>query len=381
MTAPARRFRVLIAPNAFKGTLTAGAAAEALAKGLSGASPRIEIDRCPVADGGDGTLDLLAPILGATISERWVTGPFGEPLQARYGVHPGLKVGIVELAEAAGLRRAGSRRDPLTATTFGVGELLRHLRLIGVKTILLGVGGSATVDAGAGLAEALGWRLCDGRGLPIPPGGGGLALLHHIVPPDATARWKRGSLIVLTDVENVLPGPGGAARVFGPQKGATPAQVGVLDRNLEQFMKIVRRDLGIDPRRWRGGGAAGGAAAGARIFAGATLVRGAEWIAREIGLAARIRRADAVITGEGCFDDTSLHGKAPGEVVRLARRARRPVFVVAGRMSLSPASARRAGIRLAMEIGREGESPDRMKRDAPMRLRAAGAALAEVILA
>lgn len=381
---PCRPLKLLLAPNAFKGTLGAAEAAEAIVDGLRSADPALQIDLCPLADGGDGTLDILAPVLGASLQSRWVTGPFGDPVRARFALTRDGRTAIVELAEAAGLRLCGGRRDPMTATTFGVGELLRHVSRIGAKTVIVGVGGSATVDGGAGIAEALGWRLCDARGLPIPPGGGGLAKLDRLDGQGLDPAWRGARCIVLADVRNPLLGPRGAAPVFGPQKGASPAQVRALARNLSRFTAVIVRTPGAKRRSGAigsipGGGAAGGAAAGMFALLGARIVEGGAWIADRVRLGRRIRASAVVITGEGELDRTSFEGKATGFAIDMARRHRRPCFAVSGRVTLNPREQRRRGLTGVIAIGRKGETPEESRRHVRDRLRAAGAALAEVI--
>jgi glycerate kinase len=288
--------RIVVAPNAFKETFSPREAARLIAKGLRRALPHARLELVPLADGGDGTLEALRASLGGRLVSVRVTGPMGEPVRASY-----LRAGdtaVVEMARASGLRLVPpDRRDPLVATTRGTGELIAHAIRAGARRVLLGVGGSATVDGGRGAMEVL--RPADCRRITI-----------------------------LCDVENPLLGPRGAARVFGPQKGATPAGVRVLERRLAAWARELRRRTGRDVSRVPGTGAAGGLPA-ALLAHGAKLVPGAGYILRRAGFP---RPCDAVVTGEGRVDRTSLGGKVVGTVLKLSPA---PVVVVCGRCELS----------------------------------------------
>lgn len=324
---------VLAAPASFKETLTAAEAAEAMAAGVRRADPSVAVVCCPIADGGEGSLDALASALGAEIRRVSVTGPLGDPIEARYGVARrrvgggggGGRVGIVELAEASGLGLvAPSRRDPTVTTTFGTGELIAALTAE-CDEILVCVGGSATVDGGAGLAQALGANFCDRRGSPIraPLTGGRLGEITAVEP-------VRGLpvLRVLCDVRNRLLGADGAAAVYGPQKGATPAQVRELEGALAHLAALGGRpELAALP----GAGAAGGAAFGLAAFCGARLERGIDAVLDAVGFHERCARADLVLTGEGSLDAQTLQGKACAGVLDAATRHGRQVIAIVGR--------------------------------------------------
>lgn len=317
---------VLVAPAAFKGTLGPRQVAEALAAGVRRAAPDAAVLECPVADGGNGLLDVVLP--AGTLRERLdVTGPIGDSVSAELGWIDG-ETAIIESAAACGLALVEPEdRDPMRTTTRGVGELIWTAADRGAKTIVVGLGGTATVDGGTGAARGIGWTFENGAGEPLPEGGGSLAELASFGPG-----WGLAARVVaLADVETPMVGPEGAAPVFGPQKGARPEEIPVLGAGLarlaELWARAGRPDLGAMPM----GGAAGGLGAGLAFFAKAELVGGAQWVLERTGFDAALAKADLVITAEGIFDKTSLVGKAPGEVVRRAQAAKKKVAVVAGR--------------------------------------------------
>jgi glycerate 2-kinase len=327
---------ILIAPTAFKGTISARAAAEAMAAGAREAVPGAEVRVLPLSDGGNGLLDALLAARGGRFREARVTGPTGESVVARF-LDQGVDA-VVETAEACGLHLVPpGRRDPMAATTAGVGELLRAAAgsdgaacgaALAADRLVVGLGGSATVDAGAGMAAALGWRLLDDRGEPIPPGGAGLLRLHTLHAPDLPPRLP--PVITLADVTNPLVGPDGAARVYGPQKGAGPEEVERLDEALSRWADIVARDLGRRVADLPGAGAAGGLGAAFAAYFDAPPWSGAEWLLDAAGFDHLLEAADLVITGEGAWDVQSSMGKITGEVVARAREAGVPVLLLAG---------------------------------------------------
>jgi glycerate kinase len=319
---------ILVAPTAFKGTIGARLVAEALAEGARRALPHANVLACPVADGGDGLLDaVLEPT--ALREHVAVTGPLGAPVQAELGWLDS-ETAIFECASACGIALLpADRRNPLEATSRGVGELIVEAVDRGAVTVVVGLGGSASVDGGVGAARGLGWTFTDVNGAALPEGGGALATLA-----DWTAGWGVAKRVVaLTDVHTPLVGPDGAAPLFAPQKGASPADVQLLATGLERLAAAMaghgRPELATLP----GGGAAGGLGAGLVFFAKAELLPGAAWVLDRVGFDAALAKADLVITGEGVFDRTSLLGKATGEVLRRAQVARKRGAVVAGRVS------------------------------------------------
>jgi glycerate kinase len=327
--------RVLIAPDKFKGTLAAVDVAGALARGWRRGDPAADVEGVPVADGGDGTLEALVAGLGGGTHEATVTGPLGEPVEATYGLvnTQAGPMGLVEMARASGLVLiAEDRRDPLRATTRGTGELILAACEHGPARVMVCIGGSATNDAGAGMAQALGVRLLDEDGEDLPPGGAALDRLARIDTTGLYRSVRDVEFVVASDVDNPLTGPLGATAVYGPQKGATAEDVAFLDRALGHFAAIVHRDLGIDVRDLPGAGAAGGLGAGLVAFLGAKLRPGFDLVAEAVGLAARLEAADVVVTAEGRWDSQSERGKAPAGVLRMAREARKRSALVAGQI-------------------------------------------------
>jgi glycerate kinase len=324
--------RIIIAPNAFKGSLSALDAAEAIGEGIRAAAADADLVLVPIADGGDGTVEAL---VAATQGERRtlrVRGPLGDPVDADYGLIDGGSTAVIEMAKAAGLALVPSaKRDPRITTTYGVGELLQRAYDEGARHFIVGIGGSATNDGGAGMAQALGYHLLDESGHELPPGGLALKRLARIHVGGVHARWKEAEVDVACDVTNPLTGPSGASAVYGPQKGATPAMVAELDAALEHFAEIVRRDLGVDVEQLPGAGAAGGLGAGMVAFTGARLRPGAEMVMEAVRLDERLAGAHLVITGEGRLDSqTARFGKGPAAVARHARRAGIPVVAIGG---------------------------------------------------
>ncbi|MFZ0996255.1 MAG: glycerate kinase [Candidatus Dormiibacterota bacterium] len=329
------RIRVLIAPNAFKGTLTGAQAARAIREGVMTARPRALCRELPLADGGDGFLETLLAQMGGEPVQCLVPGPLLEPVRASFGwlQNSGARTVVIELAQACGLKLVArpSPDSAARASTLGLGELLRQSLELGPETILVGLGGSASTDGGSGLASALGLRLLDSRRQPISAGGLGLLDLDRVDASEADPRLAKTEVIVACDVDNPLSGPHGAAVVFASQKGADPATVQVLDRGLQRLEAVVARDLGRSGLAERpGAGAAGGAAFGLSAFCGARLEKGASLVASLVGLDTALDETDVVITGEGHFDETSLSGKVTGEVLRRCAQRRLPCLLLVG---------------------------------------------------
>ena len=322
---------ILVAPAAFKGTLGPRQVAEAIAAGVRRAIAGAVVLECPVADGGNGLLDVVLPA-GALRERVQVTGPIGDAVSGEIGWIDG-ETAIIESASACGLALVEPEdRDPMRTTTRGVGELIWTAADRGAKTIVVGLGGTATVDGGTGAARGLGWTFENPAGQSLPEGGGALTDLASFGPG-----WGLAARIVaLADVATPLLGPEGAAPIFGPQKGARPEEIPQLAQGLEKLADLWaaagRPELATLPS----GGAAGGLGAGLVFFAKAELTGGAEWVLGRAGFDAALAKADLVITGEGVFDKTSLVGKAPGEVVRRARAAKKKVAIVAARADPMP---------------------------------------------
>jgi len=340
--------RVLIAPDKFKGTLTAVEVARAMRTGVLRALPNASVELCPVADGGDGTAETLFEALGGTRSSVVVSGPLGAPVDAPLYLLDDGRV-VIEMAQASGLALLEGERDSLRASSFGTGELLGAAleRLSGDGEILVAIGGSASTDGGTGAARARGWRFLDAAGRELEPGGGVLPDLASIESPDEMhSAMIRG----VSDVENPLLGPSGAARVFAPQKGASPAEVEVLERGLGVLAERIAEDLGVDVASIPGAGAAGGMGAGLVAFFGGVLEPGFEAIADAVALAAALGRADVVLTGEGSLDEQSLAGKAPIGVSRMAADAGVPCLAIAGRVDLEESRLAEAGVSEAVDL-------------------------------
>lgn len=319
--------RFVAAPNPFKGSLGAPAAARAIALGLRDAVPAAAVVEVPVADGGEGTVEALVAAHGGELVAVTVTGPLGEPARAVFGLIEGGRTAVVELAAASGLPLVPpDRRDPRLTTTYGFGQLLEAARARGVRRIIAGVGGSATNDAGAGMAQALGFRLLDGQDRDLPRGGAALARLARIDASGVDPAWRGIEVEVAVDVTNPLTGPEGASAVYGPQKGATPEMVRELDSALGRFAAVAGGQVTGQP----GAGAAGGAGAGLAYFLHARLARGAPLVVGASGLDRHLAGARAVFTGEGRVDGQTAYGKGPVEVARRARAAGVEAVLIAG---------------------------------------------------
>jgi glycerate kinase len=366
--------KIVVALDKFKGSLTAPRACEIVANAIRSIQPTTNIAVKPMADGGDGTAEVLHAALGGQRITREVTGPIpGMRVNASYLWLERDRMAMVEMASASGLALLKPhQREPLRATTFGTGELIGDSAARGAHRILLGVGGSATVDGGVGAAMALGWRFLDAKGGPIGLGGGELEKIERIVPP---SDLRLPVIEVLCDVDHPLCGEHGAARVFGPQKGATPEVVEQLDAGLRDLAGLVKEQLGKDVANVPGAGAAGGLAAGAMAFLDARLVPGVETVMDVIGLDAALVDADWVITGEGCFDEQSLRGKVLSGITRRARKYEVNVAVIAGSVRLSEIAWRREGIEVAlstmapgMELREAMASADRLLESAARQL-------------
>ena len=323
--------RVVIAPDKFKGSLTALEAAEAMARGLSRVDPSAEIDRVPMADGGEGTVAALVAATGGSYRTVTVTGPLGDPVVASFGLLGDGRTAVLEMASASGLWLVPpALRDPLRATTRGTGQLLLAALKAGARSVIVGIGGSATNDGGAGLGQALGFRLLDTHGRELEPGGGELDRLARIERTDQVAVLGSATIAVACDVTNPLCGPQGASAVYGPQKGATPEVVERLDRNLGHFADIVARDLDVAVRHIPGSGAAGGLGGGLVAFAGGRLEGGVNLVIEAVNLRERLHAADLCLTGEGALDGQSAFGKTAVGVARLAHSLRCPTLAIAG---------------------------------------------------
>ena len=357
--------KVVIAPNTFKGSLSAPEAAAAIARGVREAFPDAEVVEVPVADGGDGTVEALVSAHRGEYRTVEVEGPLRDPVQATYGLIEARRTGVVELASASGLTLIpAERRDPRKTSTYGFGQLLEAVRAAGVERIIAGIGGSATNDGGAGMAQALGYRLLDSAGADLPRGGAALARLARIDSSGFDPAWRSVKVMVACDVTNPLTGPLGASAVYGPQKGADEAAIRELDAALANFAAVIERELGKKVADVPGAGAAGGAGAGLIAFLDATLVPGATLVVGASGFDAKLKDADLVITGEGQADAQTGYGKAPGEVAKRAKAARIPVLLIAGSKGPGWEALRGLGVTAVVTLDEEGDNLQQLMRDA-----------------
>lgn len=340
---------VVVAPDKFKGSLTAREVAERVAAGIGAVDPRVTVVRVPVADGGDGTVDAALAAGYERVPLR-ATGPTGEPVDTAYAVRD--DVAVVEMADVSGLRLLPpDRLAPLTATSYGVGEVVAAALHRGARTVVLGIGGSASTDGGAGMLEALGVRLLDAAGDPLPRGGGALARLDQVDLSGLHPAVAQTRIVVACDVDNPLLGPHGAAAVYGPQKGASPDDVATLDAALAHWADVVDAATGRpDVRDRAGAGAAGGVGFAAMAVLGAQLEPGIGLVLDLVRFVDHLPGADLVITGEGSLDEQTLHGKAPAGVAAAAAKAGIPVVAVAGRLALDRDRLRAAGIEAAYAL-------------------------------
>ena len=344
---------IVVAPQSLKGSLDAQGVGLAIAAGIRRVWPGANIRVVPVADGGEGTVRALVAATGGALRHATVTGPLGEPVTAEYGMLGGdqSQTAVIEMAAASGLPLVPTdKRDPRRATTRGTGELMRAALDAGAQRLLIGIGGSATNDGGAGMAQALGARLLDAQGSELPAGGAALAHLARIDSTGLDPRLKDVAIQVASDVTNPLCGPEGASAVYGPQKGATPAMVAELDAALAHYGEALRRDLGTDVMNMPGAGAAGGLGAGLLAFAHAQLVPGAQLVLKTLDFAHIVRGAALVFTAEGQLDSQTAYGKAVGAVATAARNAGARVVALAGSVAADDAALAALGIDAALSI-------------------------------
>jgi glycerate kinase len=322
---------ILIAPNAFKGSVSALVAAQHVRTGVQRIFPDAVCVERPIADGGDGTMAVIVNALNGTYRTAEVMGPLGEMVVAQYGLVNGGKTAVIEMATACGIHLVESARlNPMLATTYGMGQLIAKCLDQGCERIIVGVGGSATVDGGIGMAQALGAKLLDADGQNIGYGGNGLRDLVSIDISTLDSRIEHTEIIVACDVENPLTGDEGAARVFGPQKGATPEMVITLENALADYSRIIERDLGKSVGNRPRTGAAGGVSTGLFAFLNAALDSGSDTILDLLDMSRYVQDADLVITGEGKLDSQTIYGKAPIAIARLAKQYGVPTIAIAG---------------------------------------------------
>lgn len=322
---------IVLAPDSFKESMTAKEVCEAMERGIRKANSQIRCIHVPMADGGEGTIQSLVDATGGRVYSKEVVGPLGNNVVAEYGILGNGEIGVIEMASASGIHLVDSeKRNPLITTTFGTGQLIKACLDKGVKKLLIGIGGSATNDGGAGFIQALGGRLLDENGDDLSYGGGALAKLHTIDLSNLDERLKYVSVEVACDVNNPLCGKEGASYVFGPQKGATREMIEILDQNLSHYAEVIKEQLGKDVISKAG--AAGGLGAGLMAFLDVKLKSGIEMVIEYANLEEKVRDADMVWTGEGSIDFQTQYGKTPLGVAMIAKKYNKPVIALAGRV-------------------------------------------------
>ena len=324
---------IVLAPDSFKESMTAKEVCEAMERGIRKANSQIRCIHVPMADGGEGTMQSLVDATGGRVYSKEVVGPLGNNVVAEYGILGNGEIGVIEMASASGIHLVDSeKRNPLITTTFGTGQLIKACLDKGVKKLLIGIGGSATNDGGAGFIQALGGRLLDENGDDLSYGGGALAILHTIDLSNLDERLKYVSVEVACDVNNPICGKEGASYVFGPQKGATREMIEILDQNLSHYAEVIKEQLGKDVISKAGAGAAGGLGAGLMAFLDVKLKSGIEMVIEYANLEEKVRDADMVWTGEGSIDFQTQYGKTPLGVAMIAKKYNKPVIALVGRV-------------------------------------------------
>jgi glycerate 2-kinase len=372
--------KIVIAPDSYKESLSALEVATEIEAGFREIFPAARYLKLPMADGGEGTVAAMVAATGGRLVQVQVRGPLGAPVQACFGLTGDGRTAVVEMAAASGLALiAPGLRNPLLTTSYGTGELIRAALDAGASRLIIGIGGSATNDGGAGMLQALGVRLLDRSGCELPPGGGSLGELDRIEVSGLDPRLKACRVDAACDVDNPLTGPKGASAVFGPQKGATPEMVAQLDRNLSRYASVIFRDLGAQVDSLPGAGAAGGMGAALYACLGARLRPGIEIVIEAVGLEQELRDADLVITGEGRIDSQTLHGKTPIGVARLAKRYGIPVLGIAGCLAADAGVVHEQGIDAVFSVLRRPGSVEEAYENAAANLRAASRNIAAAL--
>jgi glycerate kinase len=371
--------KIVIAPDSFKDSLSAQGVADAIALGLAQVWPDALLVKCPMADGGEGTVESILAACEGELQRTQVRGPLGTTVEAAWGWLPQSHTAIIEMAEASGLQLVPpGKRDACFSSTFGTGELIRAALDVGAQRVILAIGGSATNDGGAGAMQALGVKLLDAQGRTLAPGGLALAQLARIDMSEIDPRLAEVRFDIAADVNNPLCGPHGASAVFGPQKGASPEQVEQLDRALGHFAERCAQVLNKDVRDEPGSGAAGGLGFAAKAFLGAQFKAGVEVVAELVGLEDAVEGADLVITGEGRFDAQTLRGKTPFGVARIARQHGVPVIVLAGTLGEGYQALYEHGIDAAFALASGPMTLEQACAEAPRLLRERASDVARV---
>jgi glycerate 2-kinase len=357
--------KIIIAPGAFKHSLTARAAADAIARGIERSGLEAELVSLPIADGGNGTLDAFLANGGRRLNTL-VLDPLERPFTAAFGILPDGETAVIEMALASGLEllRPGEL-NPLVTTTYGTGTLMKAALDAGAKRIIVGMGGSATVDGGAGCLQALGVRLLNAYGQDVPLGGGNLTNVHRVDTSGLDPRWQDVEVIIASDVDNPTVGEGGAAAVFGPQKGAGPHEIRILEAGIRNFFTKVRDQMGVDVLETPGGGAAGALSAGLMAFLGGRIQSGIDLLLDFNGFDEQVAGANLVITGEGQMDEQTVHGKGPIGVARRALAQGVSTVAIVGGLNVDDSLLHEAGIQAVLPITTRPMSLDDALRNAP----------------
>lgn len=342
--------RIVVAPDSFKESMTAIEVADAMERGIHNVCQTCEVVKVPLADGGEGTADILMHHLNAKRFEAEVTGPFGEKVLAMYGITAD-GTGIIDVASVIGLQLVPKeKRNPLQATSYGVGELILDAIDNGAKQFIIGLGGSATNDGGIGMAQALGAEITDQNSVDVALGGQGLTHIAYISTRSMDSRLHHCSFTIASDVTNPLLGEWGATYVYGPQKGATEEMLVKLERGMEHYVAVLRRNLRVDVTKMEGTGAAGGLGAAFKVFLRARIERGIDYVMTLVNLEKEIAQADIVLTGEGKIDNQTLHGKVPYGVAQLAKKHGVPVIAIVGVNEVTSGKIYDEGIRAIFPI-------------------------------
>ena len=374
--------RVVVAPDSYKGSVSAVGVAAALERGVLRVFPQAEVRKIPIADGGEGTVEALVTATGGQMKQERVRGPLGEVVDACWGILGDGKTAVIEMAAASGLPLVPpDRRDPRITTTYGTGELIRTALDAGLRRIIIGIGGSATNDGGTGMAQALGAKFLAADGTELPPGGGALAQLKTIDLSGLDSRLTETEITVACDVDNPLCGPRGASAVFGPQKGATPAMVAELDSALAHFAECAQAATERDVAELAGAGAAGGLGAGLLFFTPAKLRPGVEIVLEAVKFADVVKGAAFVITGEGRTDFQTAYGKAPVGVAKVAKQFGVPVFCISGGLGDGADDVLVQGIDATMSICSRPLSLEECMRDGATLIEEAAARLCRILQA
>lgn len=361
--------KIVVATDSFKGSLSATEVCQAIKEGILRADPTCQVEILPIADGGEGTLEAMRLSSGGEMINVQCVNPLGEKIRGKYLILADGKTAVIEMAQAAGLCLiAREQQNPLYTTTYGVGEIILAALDSGYRKFIVCIGGSATVDAGIGMLQALGFRFLNKAGEEIAGGGLAIANLRRIEVGRADKRLPECSFQVARDVDNLICGPKGAARVFAPQKGATPGMVEILEDNLRLFSEVVSSDLGIDISDIKGGGAAGGIGASLFAFLNAQLASGVELVLDSMDFSTKLEGADLIITGEGQLDEQTAYGKVPMGVARRAKEKGLPVIALAGAIGTDYANLSPLGIDAAVSIVNRPMSLDEAMADAGLLL-------------